>query len=54
MAKKAEKLSEQIEALQAQLNKFPDEVCNEGIQDSMQSAWAHLDDVRGELAEAGL
>ena len=48
------KPSKQIELLISKLNQFADEPFNGEIQDHMQAAYEHLEEVQLDLEEAGL
>jgi hypothetical protein len=49
-----EKAIEAIESLMAILNPFSVERMSQDIQDHMQTAYAHLEDLRMDLEEAGI
>lgn len=48
------KPSKQIESLITKLNQFADEALSRELQDHMQAAYSHLEDVQMELVKAGL
>ena len=46
--------SKQIESLISKLNEFADEALSQEMQDHMQEAYSHLEDVQMALEGAGL